>query len=130
MSIRYRNYILFYLKTLCIVVLIFFNKHLLSQQVFYQDICNCGVTGAGFSTSTGFGSGSFDIYIEPGSIVNKAFLFIQRFGNAKETNIILNNKSYNLNFNNKFNANFTLLFSDYLSSFYFLDITYMIQIIM
>lgn len=127
MSIRYRNYILFYLKTLCIVVLIFFNKHLLSQQVFYQDICNCGVTGAGFSTSTGFGSGSFDIYIEPGSIVNKAFLFIQRFGNAKETNIILNNKSYNFNYNNQVSANFTLPFTDSLSAVHAIDITGDIQ---
>jgi hypothetical protein len=45
-----------------------------SQAPFYQDIFNGGVTAAGFSTGLGSGSGSFDIYIEPGSTIKKAFL--------------------------------------------------------
>src|SRR5690554_3935286 len=115
------------MKRFLLVFSLLLNTIAFGQQVFYQDICNCGVTGAGFSTSTGFGSGSFDIYIEPGSIVNKAFLFIQRFGNAKETNIILNNKSYNFNYNNQVSANFTLPFTDSLSAVHAIDITNDIQ---
>jgi hypothetical protein len=38
-----------------------------SQTVFYQDVCNCGVTGGGFSTGLGSGTGIFDIYIEQAS---------------------------------------------------------------
>ncbi len=51
------------------------NNIVFAQNIFYQDICNCGVTGAGFSTGMGLGSGTFNVHIEPGSIIKKAILF-------------------------------------------------------
>jgi len=45
------------------------------QLVFEQDIVQGGITAAGFSTGQGFGSGSFDIFIEPGSTIKKAYAF-------------------------------------------------------
>jgi hypothetical protein len=61
-----------------------------AQQLLYQDICKCGVTGAGFSTALGFGSGQFQVFIEPGSTIRQAFLFSVKFGKAKDTSIIIN----------------------------------------
>lgn len=53
-----------------------------SQVLYYQEICQCGVTGAGFSTGmgTGGGSGFFSIYLESGSSIKKAILFSTHFG--------------------------------------------------
>nr|WP_299204138.1 hypothetical protein [uncultured Brumimicrobium sp.] len=45
-----------------------------SQTVFYQDICNCGVTAGGFSAGGGASNGTVELYIEPGSTIRKAFL--------------------------------------------------------
>ncbi len=98
-------------------------KHSYSQTVFYQDVCKCGITGAGFSTSMGAGTGSFQIYIEPGSTVKKAFLFVQRFGNADSTNIIINGISYNFNYNNQVTNNYIIESTDSLSAIHALDIT-------
>src|SRR5690554_7715288 len=88
----------------CLLLLISF-KHSYSQTVFYQDICKCGITGAGFSTAMGAGTGSFQIYIEPGSTVIKSFLFVQPFGNAKDTLITLKANGYALNVNNQITNN-------------------------
>src|SRR5690554_269748 len=106
----------------CLLLLISL-KHSYSQTVFYQDICKCGITGAGFSTSMGAGTGSFQIYIEPGSTVKKAFLFVQRFGNADSTNIIINGISYNFNYNNQVTNNYIIESTDSLSAIHALDIT-------
>jgi gliding motility-associated-like protein len=69
-----------------------------SQVVYYQDVCKCGVTGAGFSTAMGSGSGSFDIYIEPGSTIKKAFLFGVHYGNGSglknPTPITINSEAF------------------------------------
>jgi hypothetical protein len=46
-----------------------------AQFVFEQDIVQGGITAAGFSTGQGSGSGNFDIYIEPGSTIKKAYVF-------------------------------------------------------
>ena len=78
-------------KILLIFIIAFLNLKAHCQLLFYQDLCNCGVTGAGFSTSLGTGSGSFNIYIEPGSTVRKAFFFIVKFGASENVKIPLNN---------------------------------------
>ncbi len=49
-----------------------------SQLIFEQGVVQGGVTGAGFSTGQGSGSGTFEIFIEPGSTVKKAYLFTYR----------------------------------------------------
>jgi gliding motility-associated-like protein len=63
----------------------------ISQTNFYSDICKCGVTGAGFSTSLGSGEGQIKIHIEPGSLIKKAFLFGHRYGLSSDTLINFNN---------------------------------------
>jgi hypothetical protein len=91
---------------LIFTILVHFTETSLAQQLFYQETCYCGVTGAGFSTAMGAGSGSFDIYIEPGSIIKKAYLFGVYFGNdtglKPPTNIQINANTYSFD-----NSNFT-----------------------
>ncbi|MEZ4889572.1 MAG: gliding motility-associated C-terminal domain-containing protein [Crocinitomicaceae bacterium] len=65
-----------------------------AQILFYQDVCNCGVTGAGFSTGMSFGNGQFNTYIEPGSTIKKAFIFTYSFRTPPPAVFILNNKHY------------------------------------
>lgn len=64
------------------------------QALVYQDICNCGVTGSGFSSGTGFGSGNFEVYIEPGSTIRKAYIFSYRVGYPPPATFVLNGISY------------------------------------
>jgi len=66
-----------------------------SQLIFYQDNCNCGVTGAGFSNGVGTGGiGQIDIQIEPGSTIKKAYLICNRFGNTPPVAINFNGINY------------------------------------
>ena len=65
-----------------------------SQQLFYSDIVYGGVTAGGFSTGQGFGSGSFNLYIEPGSTIKKAYLFTYRMGYPPNVPIVLNSIPY------------------------------------
>lgn len=104
------KYIIFTIMKKLLFILLFFllKTTIFSQQIFYQDLCNCGVTGAGFSTSLGSGSGNFDIYIEPGSTIKKAYLFAQRFGEADSVSITINGIAYNFNKNNQISTNYYL----------------------
>ena len=90
------------------VFLVCFLATLLSnaQILFYQDLCNCGVTGAGFSTALGSGNGNFNVYIEPGSTIKKAWLFAQRIGISDSVGIIINGIDYNFNFQNQVTTNY------------------------
>lgn len=65
-----------------------------AQNLFYQETFRGGTTGAGFSTALGTGSGTFNIYIEPGSTIKKAWLFGQRLGYPKPANIVINSSNY------------------------------------
>jgi len=65
-----------------------------SQQLLYSDIFNGGVTAGGFSSGQGTGSGSFSLYIEPGSTIKRAFLFTYRQGYAPNVPITVNNSDY------------------------------------
>ena len=76
-----------------------------SQETYYQDICHCGVTGAGFSTGFGSGSGTFDVFIEPGSEIKKAYLFTYSMVAPDSVAFELNSNEFNFND------------SEYLSSF-------------
>ena len=78
-----------------------------SQKIYYQDIFYGGVTGAGFSTGISYsGSGTFEIFIEPGSTIKKAFLFCNRFGSSPSTEIILNSISYRFDISNQIGKNY------------------------
>lgn len=65
-----------------------------AQLIFKQDIFKGGITGAGFSTGQGSGSGEFYIHIESGSIIKKAYLFSLRIGYPPSTEIVLNNTPF------------------------------------
>jgi len=71
-----------------------------AQQLFYQDIFYGGTTGAGFSTANGSGVGNFNIFIEPGSTIKKAWLFALRFGESYPVTISLNSINYSFNNSN------------------------------
>ncbi|CAG5078554.1 PKD domain-containing protein [Parvicella tangerina] len=77
---------------LVISFLLFVVQLSFAQVIFEQDVVkNGGITGAGFSGGLGYGSGAFDIFIEPGAIVKKAYLFCYRVGYPYENEYVLNN---------------------------------------
>ncbi|HET6243684.1 MAG TPA: hypothetical protein VFF35_04105, partial [Bacteroidia bacterium] len=81
------------------------------QKIFYQDIFNGGVTGAGFSQGIGNGGegeGNIEIFIEPGSLIRKAFLICYRRGKAESGEIVLNSISYELNYTNQVANNYNV----------------------
>ncbi len=65
-----------------------------AQNLFHQDIFYGGVTAGGFSTGQGFGTGTLSLYIEPGSIIRKAYLFSYRIGYPPSVPITVNGNSY------------------------------------
>lgn len=65
-----------------------------AQTLFHQDIFYGGVTAGGFSTGQGAGSGTLNLYIEPGSTIRKAYLFSYRQGYAPSVPITVNNVPY------------------------------------
>ncbi|GIV41734.1 MAG: hypothetical protein KatS3mg034_1044 [Vicingaceae bacterium] len=65
-----------------------------AQTLFHQDIFYGGVTAGGFSTGGGFGSGTLNLYIEPGSTIRKAYLFSYRIGYPPSVPITVNNVPY------------------------------------
>ncbi len=82
-------------KTLSLfIILFFFSFGLKAQTLFHQDIFYGGVTTGGFSTGQGSGSGTFDLYIEPGSTIRKAYLFSYRVGFPPTVPITVNNHPY------------------------------------
>jgi len=98
-----------------------------SQLIFKQGIINGGVTAAGFSAGTGSGGGTFDIYIEPGSTIKKAYAFSYRVGFPPSTTFILNGNTIVFDTNNVLmNVSYT---SPYASphKLYYTDITSLIS---
>lgn len=67
------------------------------QIVFEQGIVQGGVTGAGFSTGMGFGSGEFNVYIEPNSTIKKVLLFTYSMQFPDSVEFIINNTSILVN---------------------------------
>jgi len=68
--------------------------YLKAQTLFHQDIFYGGVTAGGFSTGQGQGSGTFNLYIEPGSTIRKAYLFSYRIGYPPSVPITVNTTPY------------------------------------
>jgi gliding motility-associated-like protein len=87
-------------------IILFFQLNLLfntlnfSQLIFEQEIVKGGLTGAGFSTGKGSGSGNFDIYIEPGSTIKKAYFFTYTQRYPPPISFILNGNNINFDTNN------------------------------
>ncbi|MFA5574681.1 MAG: hypothetical protein WC994_06450, partial [Brumimicrobium sp.] len=59
-----------------------------AQQLFHQDVFYGGVTGDAFNPWTSPAPGQFNIYIEPGSTVRKALLFVSSYYNPKDEGIL------------------------------------------
>lgn len=93
-----------------------------SQSIYYQEVCNCGVTGAGFSTNQGAGSGDLQIHIAPGSTIKKAYLFCERFGEGEAVDIIVNGIKYNFNLSNQMSSDYNIPFTG-LSGVHAIDLT-------
>jgi hypothetical protein len=99
------------IKSISIIVFLFITFFNDAQIVYYQETCQCGVTGAGFSTALGNGNGNFSIYIEPGSTVKKALLFGINFGEENipvvPSNILLNSQIITFDESNSTNLSFS-----------------------
>ncbi|MBK9591441.1 MAG: gliding motility-associated C-terminal domain-containing protein [Crocinitomicaceae bacterium] len=93
---------------LVVAVMICSTKYSLSQQIIYQDILRGGVTGAGFSSSPGYGGGQVDVYIEPGSTIKKAFLITQRLGHVESGLAVLNGITYTFDESNQIGSSYNL----------------------
>ncbi|HET6243682.1 MAG TPA: hypothetical protein VFF35_04095, partial [Bacteroidia bacterium] len=107
------------------LIVVFNFKKANAQVTFYQEIFNGGVTGAGFSTGSGSGSGFTEIYIEPGSSIRKAFLICNRYGEAKPGEIIVNSISYEFNYNNQVSETYLVpsTSSNYVNAIHIIEIT-------
>ena len=90
-------------RAFVLVSLLFISLQCSSQVTFYQDIYNGGICFSGFSTGLVYGNGTFDTYIEPGSVVKKIFLIYNIHGEPNQNvqisidgiNYSLPNESYN-----------------------------------
>jgi gliding motility-associated-like protein len=84
----------FYMRKIYIHILFLclgFSLKTHAQLLFHQDVFYGGVTAGGYSTGLGAaGNTTFDLYIEPGSTVRKAFLFLYKMGNPPSGWIHLN----------------------------------------
>jgi gliding motility-associated-like protein len=69
-------------------------KLLFAQNLFHQDIFYGGVAAGGFSTGQGAGSGTMNLFIEPGSTIRKAYLFSYRIGYPPTVPITVNSVPY------------------------------------
>lgn len=98
------------------IVIVFFTL-LISQPInaqlhFYEATFNGGVTSGGWSPEVfGTGTGSFDIYIEPGSTIQAAFIIAGRLGPGDGT-VTLNGIDYGLSLLNQITGPFTTLYGD------------------
>jgi len=80
-----------------------------AQIDFYQDVFYGGVTGDGYNPFNSESIGSVDIYIEPGSTVREAFLFItiNTIDSIIDNSILFNGASINLSESFALNNEFT-----------------------
>ncbi|MBE2189304.1 MAG: gliding motility-associated C-terminal domain-containing protein [Candidatus Kapabacteria bacterium] len=83
-----------YVKAHIIFFLLLSCPTIKAQNLFHQDIFYGGVTAGGFSTGQGSGSGTLNLYIEPGSTIRKAYLFSYRIGYPPSVPITVNSVPY------------------------------------
>ncbi|MDT8411380.1 MAG: gliding motility-associated C-terminal domain-containing protein [Vicingaceae bacterium] len=75
--------------------------------LYYRDQFRGGVSSDGYSPDAGFGGiGNINIYILPGSIIKRAFLFAGRQGNAQNVNVIFNGNNLSFDSTNQITSNF------------------------
>jgi PKD repeat protein len=112
---------------LLIVLLTCTITNLIGQSIFYQDYFNGGVTGAGFSSGSSnlSANGQIEVQIEPGSIIKKAYLICNRFGNVPPVNINFNGTDYVIDLNSQIGLNYNIGSSNgtHISAVHAIDIT-------
>ncbi len=77
-----------------------------SQITFYQDICKCGVTGAGGTLGATSGTINFDVNIENNSTIRKAFFIAGADGVPNDIVLTLNGVEYLFNENDRATTDF------------------------
>jgi hypothetical protein len=76
--------------------------------VYYQDVFKGGVTGAGYNPnwSSNF-PGQLEIYIEPGSTIRKALLFVGTYNNPQhEQEVLINGTPVHLSLDNAYGSSY------------------------
>ena len=100
-QVIYHLYKYFFRNYLLLSVLVISAPFMIrSQLIFEQGLIQGGITGAGFSTGQGFGSGTFEIHIEPGSTIKKAYFFTYTQRYPPPANFILNGSNIVFDTNN------------------------------
>lgn len=91
------------MKTTLILFLFVTSHYIFSQKIFYQDICNCGVSGAGFSNGISglANSGQIVTNLDINSVIKKAFLIYGRFGETEPITINFNGQNLTLSTSNQ-----------------------------
>lgn len=75
------------------VLMLFVSEQARTQVLFHQDVFYGGVTSAGFSSGAGAGaSGQIDVYVEPGSTIRNAWLFMYQLGRGEPSFTSINNQ--------------------------------------
>jgi gliding motility-associated-like protein len=82
-------------------LIIFNSAQVFSQQKLWEDSFYGGVTTGGYSPDyQSGGTGKFEVNIEKGSTIKKAYLLVGRFGLAQPITFTMNDKQYKLDKNN------------------------------
>ena len=82
-------------------IILFPGNKIFAQTKIWEDSFNGGVTTGGYSPDyQNGGKGTFEIKIEKGSTIRKAFLMAGRFGDAKPLTVTMNDKIYVFDNNN------------------------------
>lgn len=81
-------------KNILFYFLVFLSFFVNSQVVFDQGVVKGGVSAAGFSTGMSSGSGAFNVFIEPGSTIKKAYIFTYRIGFPPPATFIFNGSPF------------------------------------
>ncbi len=106
-----------------LLFLLLCHQELHGQILFQQDVFRGGVTGGGFSTGMGVGSGIVQLYIEPGSEIRRAYIIAFSSGENATGSILINNIEYQFNaINNLSNVSHTSIFSSPIGT-YIVDFT-------
>jgi gliding motility-associated-like protein len=90
----------------CIFLAFVLNNESHAQTAVYQDIFKGGVTGDAFNPWMSTIDGEFEIHIEPGSTIRKAYLFVNVYNSPSEKDLIFNGTPIVLNQQNTCNNDY------------------------
>ncbi|MEO9257095.1 MAG: gliding motility-associated C-terminal domain-containing protein [Crocinitomicaceae bacterium] len=111
------------MKKLIFILLLLNTFTYKAQQIFYQDVFHGGVTGGGYTTTLGSGTGSFVVQIPSGSSIRFAYLFSGCQGYTFPIEIVLNSTPYIFNNYNQVSNSFLSPAYDSIANVHAIDIT-------